>query len=751
MMRSRRPFQQLMVVSWFVGAGCAGDVDPSTDPPFLTDPIWPYPTDSSWNSHPPFPSDDPSLGCGVDSSPHDPFSSPEVAIDGEAPEPANVELPLIPRALTAYPRDQEILVRWWPVEEAEGYALYRASRPRCTPEHAARVEVSQNAFLDAEVPAGKTYWYAVAAIIDGEEQPLSGEVRGVSVESVAPIELHIEMAPTDLSSLYSRSSYSDVPLPASLQVLPNDVELDTEGIRFRGAGSRRYAKKGFNLRLTDRPTFFNFHGLYRDGADRLLLSAMWTDGTALREKIAFDMYKELGRPSPDTYFASVFLNGNYEGFYTAIERVDREALRGWGLNRRRGEMTLVRDDFKNARRAHSFLKDEHRTGTAVPWHTLFSTHEERIAFLKKTFDWRGEVEDQDWDGLLDMLMWANQAEPGSDFAIQFRQRFNDQAIYDFLALHAMSQDYDSLDTDYWMYRDEAGDNQWIWIPWDTNLTFGSLWTGDFLGGNNFFRYDFSLLSTRENRVVEHLLATPELYEEFAARLLDLVDNHFTPEWMAERIEESLPLIAREMDRRSSETAFVRHPRQHAMDTGYLPHQLEQLVEFMDLRRRWLHVELDRRAGVLRGKADVGRVDDVLVGAGKRHCAADRQGRTIGCITPNRAWAGTFEIGAVQDPDIDGVRRRYEVRLSRPLEGTLTLFYQNSTGRNWLQLDPANFTGSGDVERYWAGKQWTIEAVVATADGKAERVRSFVNPMVNRVEADVDLAGGVHTVTLPFGR
>lgn len=662
---------------------------------------------------------------------------PEVPIGGPAPPPGSVFLPAIPRALTAYPGDEEIRVRWWPVEGAEGYALYRSTRQGGTPERAERIEVEAPFWLDTDAPDGSTRWYAVAAIVDDEEGPLSGEVRGLGVRAVQPLELRLTMAEQDLDRLFSRNPYSDIPLPAALKVRPGNLEVAVEGVRFRGAGSRRYPKFGFNIRLDERPDF-NFGDRLRRGGNRILINAMWTDPSAMRDAIAYSMYHHVGLPAPRTYWAELYLNDIYEGFYVAFERIDRELLDGAGLNSTRGRHTLVRDQMKSNRLRLDM--EEVRTMYSLDIDAMFDTDLERIAFMREIYDWRGEVEDQDWEALLDLIRWAWRSEPGPSFAREFDRRFHADELIDFIAIHAISQDTDSFDEDYWLYMD-AEDGRWRWLPWDKNLVFGSSWYGDFLGSNDFFRYDFILLSTLNNRIVEHLLETPQLKARLDARIRWFLETTFTPEWMEERIREYLPHVAGSMDRVADAESFIRQPQQHHGEIGYLPHHLEQLVEFMDLRRRWAAFELDRQAGIRYGEFERAWLVDVTLPADERRCAADRAGRTVACLTPAERWTGTFGADVFEEASVDGVQRRWELRFSRDFRGTLTLFYWNAPGRNWLD--------QVEDEEEWAGDQWRLELVLA-GEGDAQRLRSRVNPYVNRVEAQADIPGGVYTATLPFG-
>lgn len=675
--------------------------------------------------------------------PTDPWSDPGTFTDpglsgwglDVAPEPGSVTLPPIPRALTPMPVRRGIHVRWWPVEGAEGYVLYRGPRPGSTPERATRIELSDPFYHDVDARPGQTWYYAVAAVLDGVEGEVSGEIAGVAVNTIPPRQLRVTMDPADLHLLYTRNRYSDDGLPAEVRVIPDNDTIEVEGIRFRGAGSRRYPKLGFNIRLHNRP-HFNFGSAYRDGGNRILLNAMWTDPTAMRDAIGFDAYTTLGLPAPATQYADLYLNGVYEGFYVLFERIDREALRGWNLNRRRGGMSLVRDNLKSNRRRWDL--EDNRSTFGVDLDAMFATDAERLAFLHDTWEWRGEQEDHDWEGILELVRWVNGSEPGPTFAAELRRRFHYQDLVTVFALHGLFQDTDSLDADYWLYRDEDGDNRWRIIPWDVNLVLGGGWHGDFLGSNDFLRYDYILVNPATNPLINLFMDTPELWADLEAHLRDLMENHIHRGWIEEQIARLLPRVALGLEPREDGNSFIMQPKQHHGDVGYLPHHLEQIAEFMDLRHAWILKEIDRRNNQRTG--DTRRVLDqgIALEAGERHCLTDRVGHTYLCLQPRRRWNGSASLALVEDERLDGVMWRYLVQLSTPFDGTVTLFYHNSPRRNWV------------AEEHWANNQWRLEMVVTHVDGTAERLRTRVNPFANMVLGEARLEPGTYTFTLQHG-
>jgi spore coat protein H len=297
-----------------------------------------------------------------------------------------------------------------------------------------------------------------------------------------PIALYATMAPADLAHLYERPASSDELMPVELALADASgrqaIIPEVRGVRFRGRSSRAFPRKSYHIRLDQRPELddfatFNFRSDTRRAGDRLLLLSTWADPSGIRVALAFAMYAEIGLPAPSTYFVDWWLNGVYEGLYVAVERIDREALHGWGLERSHGGFTLVRD--RTVEHPHLPALDGASTIFAVDPEGAGADDEARIALLQQAFDHRGELESQDWEALLDLWRWVHRTEAGPGWAKGLEERFDVDALLDVLAVMQLQHDFDSFYDDYWLYRDHDGDGRWRIIPWDKTLTFGNSW------------------------------------------------------------------------------------------------------------------------------------------------------------------------------------------------------------------------------------------------------------------------------------
>ncbi len=557
-----------------------------------------------------------------------------------------------------------------------------------------------------------------------------GEQQHIAHPDVVP--LYVEMTKADLEELYRRDVRSDEILPATVALSPEGPELDVRGLRFRGSTARDYPKKSFNIRLEKRPEFdefpeFNFRSAKRGAGNRITLNALWTDPSGMREALNFGMYETLGLPASQTFYTDLYINGIFEGLYIGIERIDREALRGWDLHRKEGEFTLVRDQSK-ANRHLAEIADRSIFGFNID--SVLSTDEERIELLQEVFDYRGELEETDWAGLLALIRWSRATPAGARWETEFAERFDLESFVDFLAIHVLTHDRDSLDIDFWLYRDEsddASDSRWKFIPWDKNLTFGSHYFGGVMGANDFFDYDSGFVETMGNALVIKSLQTPGIRARLNERLGELMGETFTKDYFSEKIAGLQPIVQPSLERRPGKQAYVVHPGQHQGPPGFLGEHLDSLIDFIELRYQYIGRQIDNISGAAY-EADYviedGKKGDIVF-------LTDAKGWTIARLELSTAVEHAEISARVEEKSgLDGVDRIWTIEVvgGESVEGDLSLYYRNTPIENWYaKLDAI-------------GRQRELVVAGVNGEGALEALDSRVNPYSNRIEANVKLSG-----------
>ena len=625
------------------------------------------------------------------------------------------------RGIRLVPGDDEVTVYFHEAPGAETYTLCWNREPDPLAGEC-RGDVTSPHTV-GELEPGETFYFTVIA------ENAHGRSPVVEVPSITPgpasrpLEIVASMDPNDLDDLYSRPARSDLRLPVTLQLRLSDGSLapihDVRGLRFRGQSSRNLPRKSYNIRLDERPLIpealdFNFRSAARQAGNRILLLQTWTDPTGIRPSLSFAMYEQLGLAAPSTFFTDWWLNDIYEGLYVGVERVDREALRGWGLNRSRGEFTLVRD---RARQNRSRPEIDQTSMFMINPETLGETDNERVALLQAVFDYRGEVEDHDWDELLDLLRWVHLTPAGADWETGLEARFAVNELIDLLALYKLQYDNDSFADDYWLYRDDTGDGLWRVIPWDKDLTFGSRWWSGHTTANDFFYIDGSITDhdTFENPLFERTLET--YADAIDARIAELYESVFTEAWFDETIA-SLSAEVRDALLRWPSPSFEVHPRQQWSPATYFGWHLEALRDFQTLRRVWLTTE--RHDGP--GDSFEG---EVVFDEDGTAWVTDASGWILMRLDGAPGEQLDLRVELVDKPEADGVSKAWQIEnRGEPWIGQVTLYYRNVPSESWLP------------ELEVAGRNWDLTVF---AEGETP-LPTRVNPFSNSVSTDLELSG-----------
>ncbi|MGY6630700.1 MAG: CotH kinase family protein [Wenzhouxiangella sp.] len=532
--------------------------------------------------------------------------------------------------------------------------------------------------------------------------------------------IDLSMDPADLEELYSRPVFSDDRLPGTVTFNQDGQEQPLTGLRFRGNSSRFLPKKSFNIRFEDAQSLLF-------GSDRMNLNAMWTDPSMMRESISFELFHELGQPAPRTRYFDLWINGLFEGTYLHIQRIDEFFLEMNGLN---PEGTLVRDG------ARGDADVEGRSFFAADLTGLDA--EERLALIEETFDFRG---DPDWQSLLDLVEWVQNTPPGASFASGFAERVDIDNFIDWLALHWLIGDIDSFGDDYWLYLDHPDASaRWKFIPWDKDLSFGSHFRAGFSTHNDFFSYEYPLRGGWENRLIEKVLATPSLREQIDNRLLELIDEVFTPAWFDQRFGSLKEKLEDSINIQPGPVAFNVHESNHFSVPEQFDNQIEALSHFVKLRQALI----DRQVRNPGGETD--QASAVLAaGQTDRVFLADQDGAVLASIRPlskptNDITVSVSLEAASPSATIDRAWS-WIIESDEAIPVELTLHYSNeissSFGRgNWW------VPGADPI-----GRQAELQILILDEEQDQLVLETTVNPISNWAQSEWLLESGETTIEL----
>lgn len=283
--------------------------------------------------------------------------------------------------------------------------------------------------------------------------------------------------------------------------------LDDVGVRYKGnstfMATRGQLKKSFKL---DFNQFTKKQKLF--GLTKLNLNCNALDPSQIREAISYEIFRQAGVPAPRTAFARVYLTvpgeheNKYLGLYTIVEQVDERFLQ---------------NHF--ASKDGLLLKPERIRG--LPG---YGDDWEKYA---KAYDAKNDVPEDEAKRFITLTKLVNDASD-EEFNARIRTFINVNAFMRFLALNGMMVNLDSIlamGQNYYIYHDTVED-QFHWIPWDLNMSFGG-----FPSGTTEQMINLSLAHPHAGKhaLIDRLLAIPSVREAYLQQIKELTTTVFTVE------------------------------------------------------------------------------------------------------------------------------------------------------------------------------------------------------------------------------
>lgn len=232
-------------------------------------------------------------------------------------------------------------------------------------------------------------------------------------------------------------------------------------LKLRGASSLYYAKNSYLLRFPEELELdLNAEGL--GTKRRLVLTSTFDDNSYVRQKLAFDTWRDLAsfwedeRLTVRTFFVVVYLSGTYHGLYLASDHVDDEFIRQMGLDKTGNVYKAVNHD------ANFYLTN----ASGYPKYTLHDGYEKKEGTPV-------EGEDTAFADLDALVAFAGTA-THSAFMRQVDFWMHQSEFMDwFLFVHFIAAD-DSGGKNAYLYN-LPSEQEFRYCPWDFNHAFGQAW------------------------------------------------------------------------------------------------------------------------------------------------------------------------------------------------------------------------------------------------------------------------------------
>ena len=523
-------------------------------------------------------------------------------------------------------------------------------------------------------------------------------------------DLYLYMDFEDVQELYSRDPLEDEKMRANVRVSSGDKSLKPVELRFRGHSTLYLPKKSFNLKFEKGQQFLF-------GSNRMNLLASYSDPTLMREKIAMDMFKDLGLLAPKSEYFNLYINDIYEGLYIHTERIDENLLKNAKLNEKG---TLVRDCFTT-----NLHKDEIDRGSVFGYD--IASVEDPETLLIENFEFRGKP---DWKKVIELSKWVYDTPAGEDYYNGFKERFELDGFVDWLAIHLLIGDIDAFADDHWLYIDHEDPNaKWRIIPWDKDLSFGITYRPDEYVDNDYFAYEYNIYKHgyRGNDLIAKFLETSQLREILFDRMDYLMSQVFTLEYFEAKTKVLEKNIGKSANTMPGEKSLVLNKQNHHGELGNREFNIEALLDFVELR----YAYLSREMKPMEERVYASTVDLSEYSEGDTALFTDSKGWTIAKLKLDKIKnPGEITISVGLKKDMKGINRIWSVMpKDTNISGDLTLYYRNEVyvfGReNWYETKEA------------IGDQWQL-SMGHYEDGDIKFLNSRVNPYSNKVTAKVNI-------------
>jgi hypothetical protein len=309
-------------------------------------------------------------------------------------------------------------------------------------------------------------------------------------------------------------------VPATLDI--GGETYKNVAVRFKGSGtyitSQRGLKRPFKIDLDRYVPGQNFRGL-----KKLTLNNNVMDQTAVREVLAYGVFRSLGVPAPRTAYAGLTLTvpGKYDkeflGLYVLAESIDK---------------TFLKEHFGSAK---GLLLKPERVGALEFLGEEWKPYEQR--YRPQT-----EATAKAQRRLIDFTRLVQKADDKT-FAAQIGSYLDVDEFLRFLAGNVALSNMDSyigMARNHYLYLDPKTD-RFVFIPWDVDLAFGTFLVVSSAEG----LMDLSVRQPHpgRNRPIERLLADPKVYEAYKKHLEFAVTKAMT----AEGIKKDLTVIRAVID------------------------------------------------------------------------------------------------------------------------------------------------------------------------------------------------------------
>ena len=311
---------------------------------------------------------------------------------------------------------------------------------------------------------------------------------------------------------------------------PNSIYRAT--IKYRGASSySKFDKKQYRIK---------FYKNKKDSAKEVSLAGMgansewvlngpYLDKTLIRNKLVYDLARELNGWAPDTRFVELFVDGEYQGVYLAVEPVTNGESR----------LRLSKFGLLSGETAYIVNRDRMNTGSEeiVTWG---KTNGYTYNALYIRYPSKNKITEKQKEYITKNISEFEQALYGTNFSdkrIGYQAYIDMDNWVDYFIINEFAMNYDAGNLSTYIYKELGGKLQLA--VWDFNNGFDNY---------QWFRTETDDLYTVENSWFERLWQDENFRDRVHERYVQLRKTTLSDEHIAEKIASYQEELGEAVDR-----------------------------------------------------------------------------------------------------------------------------------------------------------------------------------------------------------
>ena len=322
--------------------------------------------------------------------------------------------------------------------------------------------------------------------------------------------IDVEIDPEQLQEMNDKF---DDDITATVVVTMDGQRREDVEFELHGGHVRTLPKKTYRLVFPDdeKPTV-DWFGDGLETQRRVVLQANWIDPTSFRNKLTFDLIRDMGGLAPRVGYCILSINGEWHGLYSLIERIDK----------------LYLDREKLDKDGNLYKAENHLAN----WNHKADSLDGYDVEINKDND------HDDLDELLSALTYTPQTQADFQAEVEPRLSLDDFDAWQQVQVFALNRD--TFTKNYYLYHDhdeDLGDPKARFriISWDADATFGLNWDGEWLDTDEVSWHGTDAFSQR-------LYEIPEYKSAYKAGFQSALDGPLSPTTIATRIASTTSRI-----------------------------------------------------------------------------------------------------------------------------------------------------------------------------------------------------------------